>query len=309
MKNDKTWCVYIHTSPNGKKYIGITSAKPKSRWGASGAGYKTQKLFYRAIQKYGWDNFLHEVIKGELTEEDAKALEIELISLYESNNPKFGYNVSSGGDNSTKGVYNLKSMSKPIYQYDLDGNFVAKYPSSMEAERVTGIPNSNICACCKGKHAYAIGFQWKYYKRKQISPIPEERRSINYKGTNLHKKRVYQYTLDGTYIRRYDSLSSASNITGIDFRTISECCLGRKDSCRGYQWTYTYVPRMKKLDKKHRIKERRVINLLDTLGNVLQTYDSIVDASRNLNIPGTDICKVCRGKLKSTRGHRFCYAS
>lgn len=30
---EKKWCVYIHTSPSNKAYIGITGRKPEERWG------------------------------------------------------------------------------------------------------------------------------------------------------------------------------------------------------------------------------------------------------------------------------------
>ena len=56
------YCVYRHTSPSGKVYIGQTCLKPEYRW-RNGKGYKTQILFYRAIKKYGWDNISHQIIQ------------------------------------------------------------------------------------------------------------------------------------------------------------------------------------------------------------------------------------------------------
>ena len=50
----KKYFVYMHTSPNNKRYIGITSyTNPKRRW-KGGYGYHKNDYFYRAIQKYGW---------------------------------------------------------------------------------------------------------------------------------------------------------------------------------------------------------------------------------------------------------------
>ena len=65
--------VYKHTSPTGKIYIGITKNLPNARWN-EGAGYETQKKFYKAIQTYGWINFKHEIIAAGLTEAEAKQL-------------------------------------------------------------------------------------------------------------------------------------------------------------------------------------------------------------------------------------------
>ena len=68
---NNTWTVYIHTcNVNQKSYVGITSKPPNIRW-KNGEGYKTQ-VFYRAIQKYGWDNFTHKIIATNLTEQEAK---------------------------------------------------------------------------------------------------------------------------------------------------------------------------------------------------------------------------------------------
>ena len=73
------YTVYKHTSPSGKVYIGITKRKPEYRWN-KGKGYrKDQLLFYRAIKKYGWGNFTHEILYTGLSEKDAKNIEISLI--------------------------------------------------------------------------------------------------------------------------------------------------------------------------------------------------------------------------------------
>ena len=53
--------VYMHTSPSGKVYVGITCQPTYARW-KNGNGYKNNKHFYNAIIKYGWDNFEHQII-------------------------------------------------------------------------------------------------------------------------------------------------------------------------------------------------------------------------------------------------------
>lgn len=97
MIENKNYTVYKHTTPNGKVYIGITSKKPEKRW-ENGHGYKGNKYFYRAIQKYGWENFKHEIIADGLTKEQACNMEIELIAKYDATNPKHGYNHAIGGE-------------------------------------------------------------------------------------------------------------------------------------------------------------------------------------------------------------------
>ena len=85
------WCVYIHTFPNEKKYIGI-SVSPFARWGKGGSGYREQSRMWEAIQKYGWDNIKHEIILKDLDKTTAKQVETALILQYQTTIPALGYN-------------------------------------------------------------------------------------------------------------------------------------------------------------------------------------------------------------------------
>ena len=53
---------------------------------------------------------------------------------------------------------------KPVIQYDLDGNFLAVWNSTREAERVLGIYHSHIAKCCNKvpKYNTAGGYRWEY---------------------------------------------------------------------------------------------------------------------------------------------------
>lgn len=94
---NKKYCIYIHTNLiNNKKYVGITSIKPSYRW-SNGNGYKRNIHFWNAIQKYGWDNFKHEIILRNETYEYACAVEKCLIKHYRTTNPLYGYNRDPGG--------------------------------------------------------------------------------------------------------------------------------------------------------------------------------------------------------------------
>ena len=61
-------------------------------------GYIKNEHFYRAIQKYGWDAFKHEIVAEGLTREEACALEESLIAEYHTQDYNFGYNITSGGE-------------------------------------------------------------------------------------------------------------------------------------------------------------------------------------------------------------------
>ena len=74
---------------------------------------------------------------------------------------KYNINYGSCLEKRSKSRIN-KGNGKSILQYTLDMVFVAEYPSAAEAERQTGIFNTAILQCCKGRYKQAGGYIWKY---------------------------------------------------------------------------------------------------------------------------------------------------
>ena len=68
------YCVYKHTTPSGKVYIGITSKPVEKRW-LNGRGYARNEHFWNAIKKYGWENIEHRVLVSGLSKEEASEVE------------------------------------------------------------------------------------------------------------------------------------------------------------------------------------------------------------------------------------------
>lgn len=96
-----SWLIYKHTNKtNGKSYIGQTRKKnPNYRWNY-GKGYTTRNPdshFARAIKKYGWDSFEHEIIEKNIeTQDEANKRETFWIQYFDSVNN--GYNANYGGN-------------------------------------------------------------------------------------------------------------------------------------------------------------------------------------------------------------------
>ena len=94
----KTYIVYKYTNVcNGKIYIGQTCQSLSDRAGKEGSGYQGCTHFYRAIQKYGWQNFEVEILANDLTKDQADIQEKYYIDLYCAKDPNFGYNLLEGG--------------------------------------------------------------------------------------------------------------------------------------------------------------------------------------------------------------------
>ena len=187
---NKKYTVYIHKNKvNNKVYVGITCQKTNYRWGA-GSGYRQQPKFYNAIKKYGWDNFEHIILFENLSFEEAKQKEIEIISKYNAFTKKYGYNATKGGDGSNgvpcseekkqkiskanKGhkfneetkllMSKLKLGKKPINCKKvlcIETGII--YDSMHTAEKETGAKYKNISKVCKGEYGRktAGGYHWK----------------------------------------------------------------------------------------------------------------------------------------------------
>lgn len=89
----------ITNGKNGKVYVGRT-IDPAGRW----SNHKSQSLsqhpvqyIHRAMKKYGRDQFHFTVIAQCRMQDDANALEQELIMQYDSRNKSLGYNLTPGG--------------------------------------------------------------------------------------------------------------------------------------------------------------------------------------------------------------------
>ena len=59
-----------------------------------------------------------------------------------------------------------KRKSKPVIQYDLEGNFIQEWSSATEVEKIIGIQRRNIGAVCSGRRKTAGGFKWKYKEKE-----------------------------------------------------------------------------------------------------------------------------------------------
>ena len=54
-----------------------------------------------------------------------------------------------------------KKRSKPVLQYDLEGNFIKEWVSINECVR-NGYNQGNVAACCRGKRKYHKDCIWRY---------------------------------------------------------------------------------------------------------------------------------------------------
>lgn len=237
---NRDYKLYVHISPSGKRYYGITKQKPKKRW-KNGRGYKNNRHFTDAINKYGWDNFQHEVLFDDLTEDEAKLLEQFYIVLYDTTSRDKGYNITLGGDG-TLG-HEVTEETKYKLSEGNKGKVFSKEHKQKISESLKGIHRSeDTKQKMRGKKSEEA--------RKKMS---ESKKGIYGGKSNPSAKSVICLTTK----RMFFTTKEAAEYYNTNSSAIIGCCKGKRKSFGKLKdgtklvWKYlTY-----KHDKKYRIIE------------------------------------------------------
>ena len=249
--NEKKWSVYIHTNKvNNKVYVGITSWKPEDRWGHNGNRYykEDQSVFYNAIKKYGWDGFEHIIFAENLIEEEAKRMEIRLITLYKSNckrykNPSYGYNMTDGGDGTTGRIHSEETKQK--IREKATGRVWSEKQKEDRKELYKHIKNPFFGKTHSDKTKQIIGEKAKIrFADKTNHPMYGKTQSEESINKNIQsqktKRTVVQCDKQMKFIAQYISINEASRATGISHINISYCCHHKPHykTAGGYVWMF-----------------------------------------------------------------------
>ena len=204
-------------------YIGITSCRISKRWGHEGSGYKTQTYFWRAIRKYGWDQFEHIVFAEYLTEDEACNMEKLLIKTFKTNDPKFGYNYEAGGrsmDGATKRkIAEAETGSKHRYF----GQHRSEDVRQKISQALSGEKHP-----CYGKHLSET-------TKQRISDSTKGRVKAPNAGTQP-KPVVCVETGEV-----YPSTAEAARATGIHHTAITMVLTGRRHKAGDLHWQYYHT--------------------------------------------------------------------
>ena len=125
---------------------------------------------------------------------------------------------------------NKHPNSIPVYQYDMNGNYIQSFESLNLAQNMTGISHQLIIGCCKKKYNYGGGFIWRYDKHDNI----EVDRS------KFHIKPIKMYDMDGIFIKEYQSTKLAAIDNNLDPSCITKCCKKKIKQYKGNRFCYSY---------------------------------------------------------------------
>lgn len=82
---------------------------------------------------------------------------------------KYNSNYGTAIQRTREKNINHLNYSKPVFQYTLDGELIAEYPSASEAARQINKAKTHISDCCLGKLKSAYGYKWQYKEKERAA--------------------------------------------------------------------------------------------------------------------------------------------
>lgn len=313
MTNDeKIYCVYKHTSPNNKVYIGYTSQKPPEKRWKNGCGYKrNHPYFWNAICKYGWENFTHEIVFDGLNKQEACEKERELIAFYDSTHPDKGYNMTKGGDG--KNGYVMSDETRQKISNSLIGRFTGKDNPNYGNHKLAGENNPFY-----GK-THSEEMKKKLSELSMGRPSPMKGRNLSEESKQKlrdankdRSKPILQFDLNGELINEYSSVHYASIFTGYNASNITSACSGKIHVYKNSIWMFKsdYIPGQKvaPTKRKKRVnKKYKTVMQYDINNALITTYVSANEAESVTGIKAANIRACCNGDQKTSGGFIWRY--
>jgi group I intron endonuclease len=291
---ERDYKLYVHISPSDKRYYGITKMEVKNRW-HKGSGYKGNQYFYRAIEKYGWNNFIHEVLFDNLTKEEACLLEQMYIALYDTSNPRKGYNLTLGGEGTVGRTFKMSEETKRKISEAQMGEKNHRYGKGY-LQTGENNPMYGKDGYWKGKHL-PQEIRDKISKRKKGKKpiISEELRKIkikNFSGKNNPMYGIHRYGEENPFYGKHHTEETK--------KKISEARKGKY--CR--ENNPNYGKRITEEQKK-KISEAnsKKVKCIET-GEI---FNSIKEVSLLNGVSSTAICNSIKKGTKSC-GYHWMYA-
>lgn len=198
--------------------------------------------------------------KGKFHTEETKKKMSESAKKREAKKKENNYTVSEETRKKLKEASKRRiPKHKKVNQYKMNGDFIKTWESTIDAAHELRIDISTLRLAASGRYKSAGGYQWKYYnddiKNNNIEPyvktkiknnrVKKEKKEKVKRMTKEevsefqrknHSIKVNQYTLDGKYIRTYDSALQAHVLDGHHLGSIRQCCKYKMKTHHGYKW-------------------------------------------------------------------------
>lgn len=120
----------------------------------------------------------------------------------------------------------------------------------------------------------------------------------------MRRVKTYKYNLDGLFLDEYDSITNAAVKNNMRISDISNCMSGRVHKANGYIWSRIKTENINSLKIIVNTKKLKQYNFD---GILINSWESVSDASRSLGISRTGISNVINKKSKSSGGFLWSY--
>ena len=293
------YIVYLTTNKvNGKIYIGVHKTEnPEIFDGYIGCGAyinspktynKGTTYLHKAILKYGVKNFQRTTLKVFDNEQDALDLERFLVT------EKFisrtdTYNLTVGG-----GLPPL--LAKEVYQFDLSGTLIKKWESRIELEKHYNCSDWKILDCITKKRE----FEKTYLSNYSSINIEEYRESTR-------SKSVYQYSSEGIFLHKFNSVSEAAAKLDVDPKSISKAIFSYSlfIDCYFLHKEDSLEDIMLKKRTKVNAKTREVFQY-NLNGKYIKGFSSMAEASKEVGGNHSNIIRAIKNN-GNYKGYKWSY--
>lgn len=137
-----------------------------------------------------------------------------------------------------KGEFNIdnlrRTQCKMVDMYSIDGIHIKTFNSFEEGKKYFGIVSKSnmIGEVCAGNRMTAYGYVWRYFGE----PFDKYKIDVNKIKTN---NRIYQCDMNNNIICIHNTLKDAAcSINTTNKKYIKECCMGERESYKGFKWFY-----------------------------------------------------------------------
>ena len=250
----------------------------------------SRHIFYKAIRKYGIENFSFEILE-ECTAKELDEKEKYWIKHYNTyigwENCQ-GYNMTIGGSG---------SGSRKI---DPE-NVVLLWKQGYSIDEIINILDSSYTTIIKYLHQSNLAYVKINERKTLIAPC----------------RSILQYSLSGDFIKCYETISDAvkdliKNYPKVAVSNICQACEQKITTAYNYIWKYADdpTPISQLVEKaKQKIHHRnRVVNQYDLQGNFLKSFSTIKEAQLSIGAKSiSSITNACTGRSKTSGGYIWKY--
>lgn len=133
--------------------------------------------------------------------------------------------------------------------------------------------------------------------------INRKREVLDRQSENRGRK-VYQYDLDGNFLKEFRSARTAASELNLNHGNISRCCNGEYKHTQGFIFRYEKV---EVVEVKNPNGVKKIVIEIDESGNKINEWKSVMDCSRFTGIDNSNISRVCNGKSPHIKKRRFIF--